>query len=285
MKNIWTTEEKEFLTLNYKYGVKHCSSILNKSKRAISEMAKKMKLQIPIKYTKEYVYNIVMSSQTQAECVIKFGLSPKASGNYQTLKKYTMLYDIDISHFKSGFQPNNVVKNKIPLSDILVKNSTYSRTALKIRLYKDGLKKKECELCGQDENWNGVKLVHILDHINGDTFDNRLENLRIVCPNCNSGLDTNCSKNKIRYKYINGENTNKKIISICGCGKSKHITAKKCLDCSKIIKRKVKNRPTHETILEDLKTMSYVAVGKKYGVSDNAIRKWLKSYSKPNHIV
>jgi len=59
-------------------------------------------------------------------------------------------------------------------------------------LYQEKLKNKVCELCGQDENWNGKKMSLILDHINGINNDNRLENLRIVCPNCNATLDTHC---------------------------------------------------------------------------------------------
>lgn len=87
--------------------------------------------------------------------------------------------------------------------------------------------------------------------------------------------------------YINGCNIlphiyyikKKKGFNKCECGGDKYHTSKNCAKCSFKL-RGIKNKPTHETILEDLKTMSYVAVGKKYGVSDNAIRKWLKSYSK-----
>jgi hypothetical protein len=80
--------------------------------------------------------------------------------------------------------------DKINLCDILIENSSYSRASLKDRLYKEGLKKRECELCGQGEEWVGKKMSLILDHINGVNNDNRIENIRIVCPNCNATLDT-----------------------------------------------------------------------------------------------
>ena len=67
---------------------------------------------------------------------------------------------------------------------------------LKKRLYIEGLKKRECELCGQGEEWKGKKMSLILDHINGVHDDNRLINLRIVCPNCNATLETHAGKNK-----------------------------------------------------------------------------------------
>jgi len=79
----------------------------------------------------------------------------------------------------------------------LIENSEYRHTSnLKERLYKEGLKKRECELCGQGEEWRGKKMSLILDHINGTNNDNRIKNLRIACPNCNATLDTHCGKNK-----------------------------------------------------------------------------------------
>jgi hypothetical protein len=95
------------------------------------------------------------------------------------------------------FIHENNSTTKINLCDILIENSSYSRASLKDRLYKEGLKKRECELCGQGEEWVGKKMSLILDHINGVNNDNRIENIRIVCPNCNATLDTHCGK-KIR---------------------------------------------------------------------------------------
>jgi len=86
------------------------------------------------------------------------------------------------------------------LKDILVKNSKYSKTHLKDRLYKENLLKPECSICGQKGTWLGKKISLILDHINGVNNDNRIENLRIVCPNCNATLSTFCGRNKKNNK-------------------------------------------------------------------------------------
>ena len=76
----------------------------------------------------------------------------------------------------------------------MVEGSTYSRNHLKNRLYRAGLKAPRCELCGQGELWRGQPMSLILDHINGRRDDHRLENLRILCPNCAATLDTHCGR-------------------------------------------------------------------------------------------
>ena len=79
----------------------------------------------------------------------------------------------------------------------MIENSSYRSTdSLKKRLYKEGIKERVCEKCGQDENWKGEHISLILDHINGVNNDNRIENLRILCPNCNATLETHCKGNK-----------------------------------------------------------------------------------------
>lgn len=76
---------------------------------------------------------------------------------------------------------------------------------------------------------------------------------------------------------------NRKILennNIClDCGVFISKRSKRCKNCDEIIQRKVE-RPSYETLLKELEESNYSAVGRKYGVSDNSIRKWLKSYKK-----
>ncbi len=155
-------------------------------------------------YTEENLKKCIDESNSLTD-VLKLLNIRTAGGNYRTLKKYIDKYDLDISHFDPDKIRIEKLKNitkekKIEILDILVVNSTYSRKSLKKRLYDEGLKEKKCELCGQDENWLGKKMSLILDHINGVHNDNRIENLRIVCPNCNATLDTHCGKNNSKKK-------------------------------------------------------------------------------------
>jgi hypothetical protein len=121
----------------------------------------------------------------------------------------------------------------------------------------------------------------ILDHINGVSNDNRIENLRIVCPNCAATLDTHCGRNLPRER------------TCPGCGESFVPRSTRHRHCSEKCwgvvaaaatrgvpqpaRRKVE-RPSHAQLIADVNSMSLLAVGRKYGVSDNAVRKWMRLY-------
>ncbi|MBI5045842.1 MAG: HNH endonuclease [Candidatus Niyogibacteria bacterium] len=87
-------------------------------------------------------------------------------------------------------------KPLLSLDKILVQNSTYQSYKLKRRLFKAGIKFPECEKCGWAEFSDDGRLPLELDHINGDSRDNRLNNLRVLCPNCHSLQLTHRGKNK-----------------------------------------------------------------------------------------
>lgn len=146
---------------------------------------------------------IVKNSNNISDVLRKLDLSIH-QGNYLTIKRRINLLGIDTSHFSRKTENKKIIKYPNGLSDILVQNSTYaSSNHLKNKLIKNGVLKNFCSICGQQPEWNGKPMIMILDHINGVHTDNRLENLRLVCPNCNSQLDTSCGKNvKDRKKYI-----------------------------------------------------------------------------------
>lgn len=267
MKNkvrIWTDEETNFLKNNYpKYGSEYCSNILQRGKKAIVKRAQILKIKfegVSFKYLKENLELIVKESKNIIEIIKKLGLKA-AGGNHKTIMKYIKIYNIDINHFET---PKERVLRTCPnfysisLNEILINGSCYNRTQLKERLYKEGIKKRECEECGQGEIWKGKKISLILDHKNGINNDNRLLNLRIACPNCNATFPTHCRGAKgltIKNKKIDGRKNPR-------------------------LKKRTINRPPLEQLKEEILHFGYSATGRKYGVSDNAIRKWVKSYEK-----
>lgn len=90
----------------------------------------------------------------------------------------------------------SVNPKKIPIIEILEgKHPYYQTLKLKKRLIKEGIKENKCDICNIIE-WNGKLLYMQLDHIDGNSHNHRLENLRMICPNCHSQTETYCGKNK-----------------------------------------------------------------------------------------
>ena len=143
-------------------------------------------------YQKDKLEQIVNESYSFAEALRKIGLRDVGS-NFKTIKKYVEEYNIDTSHFrgqtwnKGMANTDYAAYNK--LENILKENTNFKSDTLKYRLVKEGLKQWKCEKCGNEGVWEGEELVLELHHINGNHYDNRLENLQILCPNCHSQTD------------------------------------------------------------------------------------------------
>lgn len=94
-----------------------------------------------------------------------------------------------------AYNPRNQYGERRLDEDVFVENSTYARHRLKERIIKQELIPYECSVCGMPPEWQGKPMSFVLDHINGINNDNRLENLRFVCHNCDSQLPTYKSRN------------------------------------------------------------------------------------------
>jgi len=218
--------------------------------------------------SKDDFEKLVKKSISFKEIFDFFGLENKGS-NYKTLGKRIEEEGIDVEHIKNNTDKYNYSKEKKPIEIYLVKNSTYHRGHLKRRLLNEGLLENKCYECGAEPKWRGKELVMVLDHINGVNNDNRLENLRMLCPNCNSQTDT-----------FAGRNLEKKARFCKKCGDEIHKGTKnnRCRRCYGETIRKVKDRPTYEVLKKEIEEMGYEGTGRKYGVSGNAVKKWLKKY-------
>jgi len=117
---------------------------------------------------------------------------PLTSGSRRRLREMLALFDVDISHFLRGSAASSE-GTRLPIEELLTKKNAASNW-LKARLLEAGLLFPLCDLCGR-EQWLGRPIPLELDHINGEHSDNRLENLRVLCPNCHALTPTYRGRN------------------------------------------------------------------------------------------
>lgn len=151
-----------------------------------------------IKYTKELIENICRESSSYRQCLNKLGLK-EAGGNYACIKKKIKEYNIDISHFHHQAW-NKGKKNesrKRPIVDYLSNKYSIQSFKLKKRLIDENMFEHKCYRCNKN-TWLDNPIPIELHHINGNSKDNSLSNLELLCPNCHALTDNYRAKNKSR---------------------------------------------------------------------------------------
>ena len=150
------------------------------------------------RYTEEEFRLAVSNSKSYSGVCRLLNISPKG-GNLNTVKNYIIKLGLDVSHFtfqrwnKGLTNSDNPSIKKKEISEILKEHSGWTSHRLKLRLFREGIKKKVCERCGRTE-WEGQEIPLELHHLNGIHDDNRLENLQILCPNCHALTDNYSGK-------------------------------------------------------------------------------------------
>lgn len=191
----------------------------------------------------------------------------KCGASYNVLNRNIVRLNLDTGHWESR-QKRRIIR---PIKEIIVQHSPYlgSTDALKKRLINASLLEYKCYNCSIVE-WNGEKLSLQLDHINGDRYDNRLENLRLLCPNCHSQTSTYAGK---RHKL----DTKNQCID---CKTAVAKKSERCKSCAAKLQPTKINWPDFEELLKMLEQFSFAKVGRMLGVSDNAVRKRIKNHKK-----
>lgn len=219
-------------------------------------------------WTREEFVAAIASSTTILEVLHKLHLTVN-SGNYATFHKYKLRWNVDTSHFigsRKGLIPAPK-QEPAPLETVLVENSFYAAHMLKKRLTREGILPYQCAECALKE-WRGKPLTLQLDHRNGNKFDNRLENLRLLCPNCHSQTATYAGKNRRTHFCVD-------------CGKhigSKHPRCQKCANTVNAVAREIAIWPPVETLMRMVVETSYEAVGRSLGVTGAAVKKRIKNH-------
>lgn len=221
------------------------------------------------KYTKEELKQIVDNSNSISEVIIKLGYSTKSGGNSKTVKDRLKKYNISIEHFSTNGRDKRTIEN------IFCENSTASQATMRRWYEKGNYTEYKCSICGQKPKWKGKDLTLILDHKNGKNNDHRIENLRWVCPNCNQQLETT------GYKKMRTKKRLKKKYYCIDCGKEISKQSVRCKQCNYKYLKLNNKRPSKEDLQNLIYKYPFTQIGKMYGVTDNAVRKWCKSYDLP----
>ena len=155
------------------------------------------------KYTKEWLEELCADSYSLAEVLRKAGRK-QAGGNQATLKKKIAEFGIDTSHFtgmlwnkgKTKETDSRIVsREQYQLEEVFCINSPVTQKVLRGYVERHNIIEYKCQLCGCDGHWLDTKIALEIDHINGINNDNRIENLRYLCPNCHATTKTYRGKN------------------------------------------------------------------------------------------
>lgn len=220
---------------------------------------------------KEKLVQMIDESSSITEVLEKLDLCPH-SGNHRTLYDRCNYDDIDLIELKNKPKPKRVyTRVAIDLDKVLIEHSTYSRNHLKKRLLQDGLLANECSNCKLPPSWDNQSLVMILDHINGVNNDNRLENLRLLCPNCNSQTKTF------------GGRKNKKQRKCQDCGSVLTSIKQRCDACNGIYRATLATSKKPLPPKAELKMLlnqktTWKELGQIYGASLPTLKKWANYY-------
>jgi Zn finger protein HypA/HybF involved in hydrogenase expression len=227
-------------------------------------------------WTDEDLVRVVGCNNTIAGALRGLGLTT-SPGNYRTFHVHVGRMGLDTSHFTGKAHLAGKARNfkrTRPLSEILVENSTYTNSFwLKTRLVRAKLLVEQCAVCSLGAVWAGKPLVLQLDHINGNSRDHRLENLRLLCPNCHSQTLTFTGKTLGRYQ------AKKQTHTCLDCGReTSGARWVRCAACSpKAHARPKIEWPAPLDLLSRVQGSTYAQVGRELGVSGVAVKKHLRT--------
>lgn len=219
-------------------------------------------------FTPSELQKLLDESNSYSDLLRKIDMNPKGD-NPKTLKKIIAELNLDETKLKlnrSNLYRNNAKvthkKVKIPIEDIIMNNKypNYQTSSLLKRLIQEGYKEYKCERCGLTE-WQEEPIPLQLHHKDGVHTNNLLNNLEVLCPNCHALTDTYCGKNLKKKKK---KNTKIK--------KEKKQTNSNRIKDPPLSRKELKKR---------IREKSFTSIGKEFGISDNAIRKWCKKYNLP----
>lgn len=229
---------------------------------------------------KEVVLQWIKEGQSKAFMCKQLLCKPETLNSY--LKKMGIEYKGRQDHSKG-----KKALNYIPALDYIQTEHPKSAIILQ-KMLREGIKAYRCEICGNSE-WLNQPIPLELHHIDCNHFNNSFENLQILCPNCHAMQNGNSGANRtyaerIKEKqehnfYLQHRQIKKVICPICNINEM-NSTSKMCMYCKAEQSRKA-NRPSREELKALIRNKTFVEIGRMFGVTDNAIRKWCDAENLP----
>jgi len=249
-----------------------------------------------LSWTKEQLQKALLTATSLADIEKQLGMS---GNNQHTIRKYAELWGIDLSVIKHNKKERVL---KLTNEEIFKIDTLASSSTAKNRILKDNLIEYKCYKCNKIvikdgiAYWEDLPISLQLDHINGEVSDNRLENLRFLCPNCHTQTNTFGSRNAfknlsdLRSATIINNNaltTKVKSISLCEyCGKTFEKSSNNqfycSIDCSnKSPKNKLykgKDKISKDELMKLVWEKPATEIAAQLGVSSKSIKKWCVQY-------
>jgi len=227
-------------------------------------------------YTKEVLEDAIKNSEFLIDVFKRLDARP-GGNTYIRIKALIQEYGIDTSHFKNGRHKgfvNSKIGERKSSDEILVdgKKRREDSKLLRRALIESGVP-YVCSCCEIGPEWNGKPLTIQVHHIDGVWSNCRKDNLQFLCPMCHSQTEDWCNQDTGRRC----KNCNKKITS-------QSTWCKQCCGLFQNNERKA-DRPSLEILFREVDELGYTGTGKKYGVSDSAVRKWIKTETKRMNVV
>lgn len=211
--------------------------------------------------SKEEFAKICKEANSIAEILRHFSL--KNDGNYKTVKRRILEEGVDVSHISFGLshlkgKPSRRKYSKEEVYSAISRGDIKERGHLKKYLIRyELIPSEKCAICGQGRVWNNLPLVLQLDHIDGDSLNNKLSNLRFLCPHCHTQTETFSGKHNRSFK--------KGACNSCGKETPKSLTRKLKIEW-----------PSNEELTCIVWKKPLTIIGRELGVSGNAVKKRCK---------
>ncbi len=149
---------------------------------------------LPLTATDDEVASAVATARSFADALRSLGV---AAGSYRRLRGRIDALGLDVTHLRGqGWRRGSSAPtvSAVPLEQVLVDGRFTNTSRLKRRLIQAGMKRARCERCHRDR-WNGQPIPLELEHVDGRRENNRLSNLRLLCPNCHAQTPTYRGRN------------------------------------------------------------------------------------------